>query len=438
VGPVAVRTTTLLGAAAGIAVVTAAARVVGFGRTAVLGQTVGPTRVGDTYAAVNALPNAVFEVAAGGALAAVVVPLVATALPDGTADRVASALLSWTVAVLLPLSVLTAVAAPLLVRLVLDGAAGADATASGTRLLRLFAPQVLLYGVAIATAGLLQAHRRFLAPALAPLLSSVVVIGAYLAYAATGPVDDPAALSDGQELVLGLGTTLGVAALAATSLVALRGTGLRLRWTLSFPPGVAERARALAASGVAGLVAQQVSLLVALRLATGGEPGDAIVFSLALTVFLVPWSVLALPVATSAYPRMGGTDHAAVVAEALRAAVRLSLLGALGLAAAAAPLGALLLGGQGGASDLRDAVIAFAPGLVAHGASAVLARSLLARDRARDAAVGTATAWLAVAGLSVLLVATTGLARPVALGLASSLGLTVGGLLLLGLERRAR
>ncbi|HWG95044.1 MAG TPA: hypothetical protein VNU66_12545, partial [Mycobacteriales bacterium] len=54
--------TGLLGAAAGIAVVTVLSRVVGFGRTAVLGRTVGPTCVGDTYTAANALPNVVFEV----------------------------------------------------------------------------------------------------------------------------------------------------------------------------------------------------------------------------------------------------------------------------------------------------------------------------------------------------------------------------------------
>ena len=44
--------------------------------------------------------------------------------------------------------------------------------------------QIPLYGIAAVTAGILQAHRRFLAAALAPILSSLVVATAYLVFAA--------------------------------------------------------------------------------------------------------------------------------------------------------------------------------------------------------------------------------------------------------------
>ena len=87
---------------------------------------------------------------------------------------------------------------------------------------------------------MLQAHRRFAGPALAPLLSSVVVAGAYLTFAAhrrqpgrrrTCP--RPA------ELVLGVGTTLGVVALSLSLLVPLRRLRLGLRPALRFPVGAA-------------------------------------------------------------------------------------------------------------------------------------------------------------------------------------------------------
>ena len=90
----------LLGAAGGIALVTVAARVVGFGRVAVLSRTLGTSCVGDIYPPANAVPNVVFEVVAGGALAALVVPVLAGAVAAGdraTASRTASALLTWTV-----------------------------------------------------------------------------------------------------------------------------------------------------------------------------------------------------------------------------------------------------------------------------------------------------------------------------------------------------
>ncbi|MDP3712802.1 MAG: lipid II flippase MurJ [Mycobacteriales bacterium] len=446
------RTQTLLGAAAGIAVVTVAARVVGFGRTAVLAQTVGASDVGDTYTAVNALPNVLFEVAAGGALAAVAVPLVAGAVAAGdraTVDRTVSALLSWTLAVLLPVALGCALAAPLLVRGLLgDDATGAGSVDVGARMLRVFAPQVVLYGVAVVLIGVLQAHRRFLAAALAPLVSSLVVITTFLLYAGTGPQASPADLTDGQVLLLAGGTTAGVLALAATVAVPLRTTGVRLRPSLSFPPGVAARARGLAGSGVASLLAQQVSLLVALRLAADGAEGTVVVYSLAVAVFLLPWAVLAVPVATSAFPRMSeaatqeGTAYAEVVRSSLRAAVGLSALGAVALLVLAGPVAALLLlSGAPGLDDsdaLRDAIRAFAPGLVGHGAAAVLGRALLADGRSRSAAAGTASGWLAVALGSVLLARLSDLSTAVALGLASSAGLTLGAVVLGSLLRQAR
>src|SRR5665811_1456704 len=86
-------------AAAGlIAVVTLAARVFGFGRWLVFSQSVGTTCVGSVYQAANQLPNVIFEVAAGGALAAVVVPIIAGQLArQNTAEgaRTASAMLTW-------------------------------------------------------------------------------------------------------------------------------------------------------------------------------------------------------------------------------------------------------------------------------------------------------------------------------------------------------
>ena len=60
-----------------------------------------------------------------------------------------------------------------------DCAGSADVLAA---LVVMFAPQVWLYGLAVVSA-VLQAHHRFLAAA-APLVSSVVVIIAYLGYAA--------------------------------------------------------------------------------------------------------------------------------------------------------------------------------------------------------------------------------------------------------------
>ena len=76
-GPRAVLTG-LVGAAALIAAITVAARVVGFARIVVFARAVGPAScLGNAYFTANTVPNIVFEIVAGGALASLVVPVLA-------------------------------------------------------------------------------------------------------------------------------------------------------------------------------------------------------------------------------------------------------------------------------------------------------------------------------------------------------------------------
>ena len=110
------------GAAALIAVLTLLARVAGFGRTLVFTNTVGADSTGDTYQAANTVPNIVFEVVAGGALASLVVPMLAGGIAAGNREQVrrtASALLGWALLVLTPLAVAIAVFAEPIARLLL-------------------------------------------------------------------------------------------------------------------------------------------------------------------------------------------------------------------------------------------------------------------------------------------------------------------------------
>ena len=92
--------------------------------------------------------------------------------------------------ILVPVSVaLVALSGPvagLLIPARVPGCSHATLVATATRMLVVFAPQVLLYGLAVVLYGILQAHRRFTAPAVAPVLSSIVVIAAYLVFVPLG------------------------------------------------------------------------------------------------------------------------------------------------------------------------------------------------------------------------------------------------------------
>ena len=287
------------GGAAVIAALTVASRIAGFGRVAVFSRTVengDPTCVATVYQSANTVPNIVFEVVAGGALASLVVPLLAGALTRGDRDeasRTASALLSWTLAVLVPLALVGVLVAEPVTRFLLasSGEICPAAVATGTRMLFYFLPQLPLYGVAVVLGGVLNASRSFLLPALAPLLSSLTVAIAYLVFAAVVPVggrQDLTRLDLASDLALAGGTTLGVLVMAVCLLPAVARSGLRLRPSWRFPAGAATRTRALAGAGVATLAAQQVSILVVVRLANGsGGPGAYPAYTYAWTLFLL-------------------------------------------------------------------------------------------------------------------------------------------------------
>ncbi|SCX54071.1 putative peptidoglycan lipid II flippase [Klenkia marina] len=430
------------GAAALIAVLTVLARVAGFGRTVVFTNTVGAGSTADTYLAANNVPNIVFEVVAGGALASLVVPMLAGGIAAGDREQVrrtASALLGWTLVVLVPLAVLLALLArPIADALLGDDAADPAKAELAARFLLVFAPQVVLYGIGIVLTGVLQAHRRFAGPALAPLLSSVVVAGAYLTFAGIGGSRDVGELSRPAELVLGVGTTLGVVALAGCLLVPLRRLRLGLRPRLRFPVGAAPRVRRLALAGVITLLGQQVVAVVAIRLANaGGVPdGTQTVYFAGMTLFLLPWAALAVPLATSAYPglaeRAAQGDDAGfrrLLAPVVALVLVTSALAVAVLVAVAGPVSRVFFATEvDKAQMLAPTVVAFVPGLVGYGLVAVLTRALYARGLWRSPTVCVAGGWsVAVVADVVLAGLLPAQDRSLALALGHTLGVTVAG-----------
>ncbi len=295
------------GAAALIAVLTVVSRLAGFGRTAVFTWTLSTSDLGGAYLVANYVPNFIFEIVAGGALASLVVPLLAGAVEAGDRRAVAAttgALLTWTLSLLVPLAVLVAVFADPLPGLLGHGLSEAQ-QASGARMLRVFAPQLPLYGVGIVLTGVLQAHRRFAWPVIAPLLSSVTVIAVYLGFTAVeGRLATIGEAGRGGELLLAGGTTLGVVVLSLSLLIPLRRLRLRPRPGYRFPADARARVGGLVVAGAVTVAAQQIALAVTLNQVTYGRTADVGVFNLAQTVYFLPWAVLAVPLAVAAYPTL--------------------------------------------------------------------------------------------------------------------------------------
>ncbi|MCF0097478.1 murein biosynthesis integral membrane protein MurJ [Micromonospora sp. MH99] len=437
----------LAGAAALIAVLTVLSRLAGFGRTAVFTWSLAPTDLGGAYVVANAVPNFIFEIVAGGALASLVVPLLAGAVEAGdrtTVARTTGALLTWTLALLVPLALVVVLFAGPVVESLGQHLTDAQQQ-SGVRMLRVFAPQLPLYGVGIVLTGVLQAHRRFAWPVLAPLLSSLTVIVVYLGFTATqGRYATVAGVSPGGELLLSAGTTLGVVTLSLSLLIPVRRLRLGLRPGFGFPADARARVGGLAVAGAVTVTTQQIALIVSLNQVTAGARSNPGVYNLAQTVYLLPWAVLAVPLAVAAYPTLAAARSAgnedgyrATLAPAVRGVLLFSCLGAAALVGTAGPVGHFFFPAST-APTAAAAIIGYAPGLVGYGLFAILTRALYARGETRAATAATAVGFLVVPPVVLLLGAILPLTdRVLAVTSANSVGMVVLGVLLVSAVLRS-
>ncbi|NCD16094.1 MAG: hypothetical protein EOL91_02055 [Actinobacteria bacterium] len=409
----------ILGAAGMIAVITLLSRLVGFVRWLVHSWMLeGGSATAGAYATANQIPNILFEVAAGGALASVVVPLLAGPLARSLrteVDRTASALLTWALLVLVPLGAAVALGADLVAELLPDSASlsaaeAAESDALVAHLLRVFALQIPLYGVGIVLSGVLQAHKRFFWPAVAPLLSSVVVIASYVVFGALadGAQSDPGALPAAARAWLAWGTTAGVVAMSLPLLLPVWRLGVRLRPAVHFPAGEAGHALRLAGAGLGALLAQQVAVLFVVVLAPlGGDPGTLSIFQYAQAVYLLPYAVFAVPLATAVFPHLSelastrSGEFARLAASSTRVILVVGFVGMAVLLADAPTAPAIFR-----VTDaLADAISWLAPGVVGFALIFHASRVLYAVDRGRVAVTATAAGWIVVVLVSAVLVA---------------------------------
>jgi putative peptidoglycan lipid II flippase len=294
-----------------MAIGTVASRSTGFVRNAAIVAVLGVHTVGAAYNVANTTPNIVYELLLGGILTSVVVPGLVRAANNDTdgGEAYAQRLLSLVVIALFVASVVLVALAPQLVALYMHNESK-ETRRLATVLARYFLPQMLFYGAGAVMGAILNARERFSAPMWAPVLNNVVVIatcGLFLALPGTSGVSS-ASITSRQELVLGLGTTLGIVVQTIALVPSLRAAGFRFRVRTDFRhTGLGEISR-LARWVLLYVVANQLAYLVVVNLANKHElnamgRGYASYIN-AFVLWQLPHAIIAVSVITALLPRM--------------------------------------------------------------------------------------------------------------------------------------
>ncbi len=404
-----------------VASLTILSRILGLVRTLVFSQTVGASCLGTAYVTANQVPDLLYQLVLGGALTSAMVPVLARSAERAAGDpaerarvsQITSALLTWTVVIVVPLTAAIAVAAGPIASLLNPAnpnahCVRADIVGVTGDMLRVFAPQALLYGLSVVLYGLLQSYRRFAAPSIGPGISSLVLISCYLAFVPLNGGRPLAQLPLAAELVLSAGTTLGIAALVVVALPPVWRLRLRFRPVLLFPPGVARRAAGLALVGVVELIAIDVANVVAIALANGyGKTGALVLFNYGSQVFNSVAAILALSIVVSAFPVLSareGPDFDRASAGSTRAVLLMSWLGTAVIAAIAVPAAHVLARQPDQVRQLIWEFVLFAPGIAGVAVIANLSRVMFVIGRLKVAAAALAGSWVITIVADVVLV----------------------------------
>lgn len=299
-----------------MAVGTLASRVTGFLRTAVIVTALGTGLLGDAYNTANTIPNQVYDLLLGGILTSVVVPLLVRAKERDRAygERYEQRVFTVAVIGLGALTVVAILCAPLFID-VLAGSYDGDQRRVAVLFAQFFLPQIFFYGVGAFAGAILNTRGSFGAPMWAPVLNNIVVIavgGTFLAIT-TGRVD-PSSISDGQLLLLSIGTTGGIVLQTVALWPSLRRVGFRWRPRFDFQRGEIGEVGRMAGWTLLYVVFTQAGLAVVTALANragtlaakqhlGAGYGYAPYFN-AYQLFQLPYAIVGVSVITALLPRM--------------------------------------------------------------------------------------------------------------------------------------
>ncbi len=397
---------------------TGVSRITGFLRTAAQTTALGTGAVANAYTLSNTLPNQIYELFMGGLLSSIFIPLLVERLTkhgEEDARRLTNALLTLIVPVLGVVVVLGIVFAGPLVAATTNwdsagscavnaGASGSDPTGLAVLMFRVFAVQILFYGLGAVAMGVLNSHRIFFLPTIAPVLNNFIVIGSFVAYALTVSENPTLAI-----YVLAAGTTFGVAVMSLVLLPKMISLGYRPWPTFGHPS-------LLPAAKLAGpmlvFVAASVGVQVVANFFGSGYCGVEKLWY-AFTVFQLPYGVFVVAIATALMPELSerfASDDADGYRENLSFGLRVMAFivvpASVGMVALAVPIvGLLYERGAFGAQDTLEVsalLASYGVGLFGYAAYFVLVRSFYARQNTKIPAllnVGLLAAYVALAYL---------------------------------------
>ncbi len=407
---------------------TVVSRLSGYVRSVLLVAALGSALHADIFNIANTIPNMLYILLAGGVMNAVLVPQLVRAmrLDEDGGDAYTNRIITLAGLFLLVVTVALILAAPLVMRVLLSSEYDLPALAaqrqSAITFARFCLPQVFFYGMFVLVGQILNARGRFGPMMWAPIANNVISVLVLVSYllvfgkaqdVCRDPGLDVAAhnqilgpFSLGQEALLGLGSTLGIAVQFLILLPYLKAAGFRFHPRFDFRGTGLSHTLRLGVWTVLFVIVNQVAYTVVVRLASGGTAGAVgadcaaagsatgyTVYSSAFLLVMVPHAIVTVSLATAILPRLSAsaaeTDLpglARTLAATLRTTLALVLPFALVLPVVAREVSQLVWGygaNAGSSGNFAPSLALFTPGLLFFTVHYLMLRGFYALERTR-------------------------------------------------------
>jgi putative peptidoglycan lipid II flippase len=358
----------------------AAAKAISFLQTFIIARELGISADYDAFVAANRLPEVIFNLIAGGAIAFAFIPVFTGLLAKDNTEaawRVASTVLNTIFGVTAVVSITAFVLAPWLVQTAIAPGFPPELQAQTADMMRILLLSTLIFSVSGMMMGILQSFNRFLLPALAPILFDIgVLIGVLFLLPALG--------------VYGLawGAVLGAAMHLAIQVPGLLRVGIRWTPRLDWRSPDFRRIVVLFIPRMLDLALASVSAIVVTNLLSRLGEGATSAYDWGWRLMQIPETLIGTAMGIVIFPTLAALSALGDVSgkrQAFSGSLRFILIAtipsAILLIAAGMPLLSLLEGGAFDASATQlvyTALVFFSFGIVVHSMLEVIARSFYA------------------------------------------------------------
>jgi len=358
----------------------AVAKIISLGQTVIIASVFGVGAEWDAFVTANRVPELIFTLISGGALAHAFVPIFSGYLAKGdkeSAWKLASHVVNLVFVVTLVVSSFVFLTADWWVANVAAPGFDAQTQAQTVQLMRILLIGTLIFSVSGLVMGILNSHNHFLLPALAPIMFDIGILGGVIFLL---PIFGVAGIAIGA--VLGASMHLGI---QIPGLIHFRA---KWRPEISLSDPVLWRVVRLMLPRVAGLGVFSLNFLVMNNIASRLGTGAVSALDWGWRLMQIPQTLIGTAMGTVIFPtlaafsELGEDDNKRnAMTGALRFILVATIPSAIGLIFVGRPIISLLERGafDASASELVYTTLRFfALGIIVHSALEVVARSFYA------------------------------------------------------------